>query len=107
MSGFDKREKSFEEKFAHDETLKFKAHARRNKLLAQWAGPLLGMSEAEIAAYTDALIRADLTEAGDHDVFRKLRADFNAKGVKLSDHQLRRTMEEKLAQAVKDIEAGT
>lgn len=106
MSLFGKREKSFEDKFAHDEALKFKALARRNKLLAQWAGALMKLSPAEISAYEDTLIRADLEEAGDEDLFRKLRADFDAKGVKISDHQIRREMEDKLAQAVKEIESG-
>ena len=106
MGLFDKRERSFEDKFAHDEALKFKALARRNKLLAQWAGELLGLSGDKIEAYRETLIRADLEEAGDEDVFRKLRADFDAKGLKVSDHQIRREMDEKLAQAVKEVEAG-
>jgi hypothetical protein len=106
MGLFDKRERTFEEKFAHDEELRFKATARRNKLLAQWAGELMGLSGEEIAAYREALIRADLTEAGDEDVFRKLRADIDARGVQVSDHQIRREMQDKLAQAVKEIEEG-
>jgi hypothetical protein len=106
MGVFDKRERGFEDKFAHDEALKFKAVARRNKLLAAWAGPLLGLSGGEIEAYRETLIRADLEEAGDEDVFRKLRADFDAKGVKVSDHQIRREMEERMAEAIQEIEAG-
>jgi hypothetical protein len=106
MGLFDKRERSFEDKFAHDETLKFKALARRNKLLAGWAGALLGLGADQIETYREALIRADLEEAGDEDVFRKLRADFDAKGIKVSDHQIRREMEERLAQAVKEVEEG-
>src|ERR1700758_849559 len=104
MGLFDKREKSFEDKFAHDETLRFKALARRNKYLAAWAGAQLGLAETQIEAYRETLIRADLEEAGDEDVFRKLRADFDAKGVKVSDHQIRREMEELLARAVRDVE---
>ncbi len=99
MGLFDKRERSFEEKFAHDEALKFKAIAKRNKLLAEWAGTQLGLRADQIETYREALIRADLEEAGDEDVFRKLRADFDAKGIQVSDHQIRREMQERLAQA--------
>jgi len=106
MGLFDKREKSFEDKFAHDETLRFKALARRNKLLATWACGLLGLSGDQIEQYSEALIRADLEEAGDEDVFRKLRADFDAEGVKVSDHQIRREMDERLAAAAKEVEGG-
>ena len=81
MSGFDDREKGFEKKFAHDADLKFKAESRRNKMLAEWAGAKLGMSDDEIANYIKEVRRSDLEEAGDDDVFRKLRADFDAKGV--------------------------
>ena len=106
MGLFDKRERSFEDKFAHDETLKFKAVARRNKLLATWAAAQLGLPADQVPAYQESLIRVDLTEAGDEDVFRKLRADLDAKGVKVSDHQIRREMQELLAQAVKEVEEG-
>jgi hypothetical protein len=105
MTTFDKREEGFEKQFAHDEELRFKATARRNKLLGLWAAQKLGMAGAEAEAYANEVIVADLEEAGDDDVFRKLRRDFDAKGVKESDHQIRRTMDEFMAQAVAQIKA--
>ena len=107
MTTFDKREDGFEKKFAHDEELKFKASARRNKLLGQWAAEKLGLTGAEVDAYAKEVIAADFEEAGDEDVFRKLRKDFDAKGVKESDHQIRRTMQELMEKAVAQIKAGT
>ena len=107
MTTFDKREEGFEKKFAHDEELKFKASARRNKLLGQWAAEKLGLTGAEVDAYAKEVIVADFEEAGDEDVFRKLRKDFDAKGVKESDHQIRRTMQELMEKAVAQIKTGT
>jgi hypothetical protein len=107
MTTFDKREEGFEKKFAHDEELKFKASARRNKLLGQWAAEKLGLTGAEVDAYAKEVIAADFEEAGDEDVFRKVRKDFDAKGVKESDHQIRRTMQELMEKAVAQIKAGT
>jgi len=107
MTTFDKREEGFEKKFAHDEELKFKASARRNKLLGQWAAEKLGLTGAEVDAYAKEVVVADFEEAGDEDVFRKLRKDFDAKGVKESDHQIRRTMQELMEKAVAQIKAGT
>ena len=106
MSLFDKREKGFEEKFAHDEEMRFKAHARRDKLVALWAAGLLGLSPEESERYADTLIRTDISEPGDEDVVRKLKTDFEAKGIRNSEHQIRRTMDEMLARAVKEIEEG-
>ena len=106
MSGFDDREKGFEKKFAHDAELKFKAESRRNKMLAEWAGAKMGMNEDEIANYIKDVRRSDLEEAGDDDVFRKLRADFDAKGTSITDDQLRDQMGEFLAKAVAEVEAG-
>lgn len=104
MSTFDKREESFESKFAHDAELKFKAEARRNRLLGEWAAGLMGLTGADAAAYAKELVKADLEEAGDEDVFRKLRADFDAKNVDQSDHQIRRTMSEMLMKAAEEIQ---
>ncbi|MEQ9146396.1 MAG: DUF1476 domain-containing protein [Parvibaculaceae bacterium] len=104
MSTFDKREESFESKFAHDAELKFKAEARRNRLLGEWAAGLMGLTGADAEAYAKELIKADLEEAGDEDVFRKLRADFDAKNVDQSDHQIRRTMSEMLMKAAEEIQ---
>ena len=105
MSTFDDREKGFENKYAHDEQLMFKAAARRNKLLGLWAAELMGLSGDEAEAYAKEVVVADLEEAGDDDVFRKVRADFDAKQVDQSDHQLRRTMDELMAKAIEQIRA--
>ena len=106
MTTFDKREEGFEKQFAHDEELKFKATARRNKLLGVWAAEKLGLTGPAADAYSKEVIIADFEEAGDEDVFRKLRKDFDAKGVSQSDHQIRRTMQELMATAVAQIKAG-
>jgi hypothetical protein len=105
MSTFDKRQEGFESKFAHDEDLKFRAMARRNKLLGLWAAEKLGMSGDEAEAYARSVVKADFEEPGDEDVFRKVRGDFDAKGVEQSDHQLRRTMDELLQKAVDQIQS--
>jgi hypothetical protein len=107
MTTFDKREEGFEKKFAHDEELRFKASARRNKLLGQWAAEKLGLAGADADAYAKSVVMADFEEAGDDDVFRKLRTDFEAKSVALSDHQIRRTMDELMEQAIAQIKAGS
>jgi len=107
MTTFEKREESFEKKFAHDEELRFKAMARRNKLLGLWAADKMGLSGAEADAYAKSVVTADLQEAGEEDVFRKIRGDFDAKNVGQSDHQIRRTMDELMATAVEQIKAGS
>ena len=106
MTSFDKREDAFEKQFAHDEELRFKATARRNKLLGLWAAEKLGLSGAEAESYAKAIVMADFEEAGDQDVLCKLRKDFDAKGVAQSDHQIGRVMSELMAKAVADIKAG-
>lgn len=106
MTTFDKREESFEKKFAHDEELRFKATARRNKLLGLWAAEKLGLSGAAADAYAKEVVAADFEEAGDDDVVRKVLADFQAKNVSQSDHQVRRTMDELMAEAIAQIKAG-
>ena len=103
MTTFDKREEGFEKKFAHDEELKFKATARRNKLLGLWAAEKMGISGPAAEAYAKEVVAADFEEPGDEDVFRKIRKDFDAKGVTQSDHQIRRTMDELMARAVEEI----
>lgn len=102
MSTMSDREKAFESKFALDQELKFKAEARRNKLLGLWAAELLGRADAD--AYARDVIASDFVEAGDEDVFRKIRADFDAAGVAISDTDLRSKMLELLAQAVEQIQ---
>jgi hypothetical protein len=106
MTTFDKREEGFEKKFAHDEELRFKANARRNKALGLWAATKLGLTGADAEAYAKSVVMADFEEAGDDDVFKKVRKDFDAKGVAESDHQIRRTMDELMASAVEQIKTG-
>jgi hypothetical protein len=107
VTTFDKREEGFEAKFARDATLRFKAEARRNKLLGLWAAEKLGKSGEAAQDYAKSVVAADFEEAGEEDVFRKIRADFDAGGVNESDHEIRRTMTELMATAVQQIEAGT
>jgi len=101
---FDKREEGFEKKFAHDEELRFKAFARRNKLLGLWAAGVLGKTAAEAEAYAKEVVLADFEEAGDNDVMRKLVKDLDGKGV--TEQQIRAKMTELLAQAVEQVQAG-
>ena len=106
MTTFDQREDAFEKKFALDEELQFKANARRNKLLGAWAAEKLGLSGAEAEAYAKSVVMADFAEAGDDDVFRKVRDDFKAKSVAITDQQIRSAMDELKAKAVEQIKAG-
>ena len=103
MSNMKDREEGFERKFAFDEELRFKATARRNKLLGLWAAEKLGKSGEDAEAYAKSVVIADFEEAGDDDVFRKVRKDFDNAGVDQSDHQIRRTMDELMAQAVEAV----
>ena len=104
MTTFDSRKDGYEKKFAHDEELRFKATARRNKLLGLWAAEKLGKVGDEADAYAKDVVRADFEEPGDEDVFRKIRADFDAANVEQSDHQIRRSMDELMATAIEQIE---
>jgi hypothetical protein len=104
MTSFEERQKGFERKFALDEELRFKSTARRNKLLGLWAAEKMGLSGDAAQAYAREVIKADLAEPGEEDVFRKIRGDFDAKGVDQSDHQIRRMMAEFLGEAVSQIE---
>ena len=103
MSIKDRRD-AFENKFAHDAELRFKAEARRNKMLGLWAAEKLGKTGEEAEAYAKEVIAADFEEPGEEDVFRKIRGDFDAAGVEQSDHQIRRTMDELMVQAAEQIE---
>jgi hypothetical protein len=102
----DGREKAFENKFAHDADLKFKAESRRNKMLAEWAAGKMGLSGADIEEYVKAVRKADLAEKGDDDVLRKVAKDLSDKGVKVADADLRKQMDEFLATAVHQIESA-
>lgn len=103
MSSMKDREEGFERKFVIDEELRFKAAARRNKALGLWAAEKLGKVGADAEAYASQVVLADIEEAGDHDVFRKIRKDFDEAGVVQSDHQIRRTMDDLMAQAIEQI----
>ena len=106
MTTFDKREEGFEKKFAHDEELRFRANARRNKMLGLWAAGKLGLSGDSAETYAKEVVASDFEEPGDHDVFRKVRKDFDAKGVAASDEDIRQIMNELLAKAVAQLQAG-
>ena len=103
MTDMKDREQGFERKFAFDEELRFKATARRNKLLGFWAAEKLGKSGTDAEAYAREVVVSDIEEAGDHDVFRKVRADFDAAGVGQSDHQIRKKMDELMAAAIEQV----
>jgi hypothetical protein len=103
MSNMKDRQEGFEKKFALDQDLQFRATARRNKLLGLWVAEKLGKTGADADAYAKEVVKSDFEEAGDDDVFRKVRKDFDAAGVEQSDHQIRRTMEELLAEAIEQV----
>src|SRR5690606_25881066 len=100
MTTFDDRENAFEAKCAHDEEMKFKAEARRNKLIGLWAAGLLGKSEEEAAAYAKEVIAADFQEAGEEDVFRKLSADL---GARADEATIRAKMAELMVEAKRQL----
>ncbi len=106
MTTFDSREKGFENKFAHDEELRFKATARRNRLLGGWAAEKMGITGDAAVAYAKEVVASDFEEAGDDDVVRKVVADFKAKNVSQSEQQIRQAMNELMATAVAQIEAN-
>ena len=107
MTTFDKREEGFEKKFALDEEQKFKAEARRNKLLGLWVAEKLGLSGEVANTYAKDVVAADFQEAGDADVVRKVIGDLKAKRVALTEQQVRVKMDELTAQAVAQVKAGT
>ena len=100
---FDKREEGFEKQFAHDEELKFKATARRYRLLGHWAAQQLGLTGAAADDYAKSVVIADIET---HDPFGKVRKDFDAKGVVQTDEQIRRVMTDMMTRAVSEIKAG-
>ena len=107
MSTFDKREEGFEKKIALDEEQKFKAEARRNKLLGLWAAEKLGLTGDAATAYSKEVVAADFEEAGDKDVQNKVAKDFAAKGVAITAPEVRAKMDELMAAAVAQVKAGT
>ena len=106
MTTFDKREEGFEKKFALDEEKKFKAEARRNRLLGLWAAEKLGMTGDAAATYAKEVVASDFEEAGDGDVVRKVLGDLAAKGVAMTEPQLRVKMDELMAAAVAQLQVG-
>jgi hypothetical protein len=107
MTTFDKREEGFEKRFAVDEEQKFKAMARRNRLLGLWVAEKLGISGDAAAAYAKEVVAADFEQPGDNDVTHKVTRDLAAKGIALTEAQLRVKMDELLAQAIMQVKAGT
>jgi hypothetical protein len=105
MTTFDRREEGFERHFVHDEETRFRALARRNRRLGQWAARHLQLTGVAVEDYENALIAADLQEHGEEDVFRKIRGDFDAEGVTVSDAEIRRQMYELLDQVLVEIQA--
>jgi hypothetical protein len=106
MTTFDKREEGFEKQFAHDEELKFKATSRRNKLLGLWAAEKLGRTGTDADTYAKEVVMADFEEAGEDDVYRKIRKDLDAGGVATTDQEIRTAMVELMAKAVQQIKTG-
>jgi hypothetical protein len=103
MTQFDNREKAFESKYAHDQELQFKVMARRNKLLGLWAAGEMGLTGDAATQYAIEVVKSDFQEAGDEDVYRKVRADLDAKQVDVSEHRLRKEMEDLMAVAKQQI----
>ena len=103
MSKFDEREKSFEKKYARDEELKFKVEARGNKYLGEWASSKLEKNEVETRNYIQEIIKADMEEAGQEDVFRKIKKDFQAASISVEESEIRDEMEKALSRAKEDF----
>ena len=103
MTTFNDREKAFEDKYKHDQELQFKVEVRRNKLLGLWAAELLGLQGAEAEAYAKQVVAADFEEPGDADLVRKILSDLSAKQVDMTEHRLRKKMEELQAEAKQQI----
>jgi len=107
MTTFDKREEGFERKYALDEELKFKAEARRNKLLGLWVAEKLGKSGADADAYAKEVVAAEFEQGGGADVVRKVIGDLTAKNIAMTEAQIHIKMDELMAQAVAQVKAGT
>jgi hypothetical protein len=103
MTTFDQREQAFEQKFGHDEELKFKARARKNKMLGLWAAGLIGKTGAAAEAYARDIVMADFEKPGDHDVVHTLMHDLAAAGKPTEEHTIRRQGERFMAEAVKQV----
>ena len=99
MTDFNDRERAAEAKFAHDEEMHFRIHARRNRLLGQWAADRMGLSAVEAEAYAKSVVQADFEESGDEDVVRKLLGDLTSAGIEVSEADVRTALEAKLIEA--------
>ena len=106
MTTFDDREQAFENKFAHDEELEFKAVARRNRMLGVWAAGLMGLEGDHVDEYAKAVVRSDFEQPGDEDVLRKVFKDLTASGTKITESAVRAKMDEQLAIARDQIKSG-
>lgn len=104
MSGFDDRGDAFENKFAHDEQMEFKAIARRNKLLGNWAAEKLGLSGDEASEYAKSVVRSDFEEPGEEDVYRKIKGDFDEAGTDVSEADIRKAMSDLLITATEQVQ---
>ena len=105
MTTFNDREAGFEYKFKHDKELQFKVMNRRNKLLGLWAANLLGIHGAEAENYAKTVVMSDFNKPGDQDVLAKVLADFKAKGVEMSEHRLRKHMDELMHAATEQVKS--
>jgi hypothetical protein len=103
MSNFNDRERAFESKFAHDEDMKFRVIARRNRLLGEWAARLMRLSDAEADSYAKDVVRADFEEAGDDDVIRKVLGDLTAANVEVDEAEIREMLEHKTVEARRQL----
>jgi hypothetical protein len=103
MTTFNDREKAFEDKYKHDQELQFKVEVRRNKLLGLWVAEMLGLSGADAEAYAKEVVSADFEEPGDADLIRKIQGDTQPKNIDLSEHRLRKKMDELVAVAKEQI----
>jgi len=107
MTQFDDRERAFESKFAHDEEMKFRITARRNRLLGEWAARQMGLTQAEAEAYAKDVVRSDVEEAGEHDVIRKVMGDLTAAGIDIDEDQVLQAMRNKEIDARRQIIEAT
>jgi hypothetical protein len=105
LSSFDTRAGAEEGKYALDQELRFKANARRNKLLGLWAAEKLGKSGEAAAAYATEVVKSDFEAPGDEDVFRKVKGDLDAGGVAITDHQLQRQMTVLMETAIEQVKS--
>ncbi len=103
MSGLSEREQAFENKFAHDDEIRFKVIARRNKLLGLWAAEQMGLTADKAEEYAKEVVTADFDEPGEEDVFRKVYSDLKARGLEISEHRVRRRMEDLIVEAKNQI----